>query len=51
MTEREKEIFACTEVLAKAILKSVLVGADVNVNITVETEDGITINVETRIGG
>jgi len=51
MTEREKEIFAFTEILAKAILKSALVGADVNVNVKVETADGIIITVETKVGG
>lgn len=51
MTQREKEIFVCTEVLAKTILdREWVVGPPVNITIRVETRDELVIEVSLNIG-
>jgi len=51
MTEREKEIFACTELLTKTILdRQWCVGAAVTIKIEVKTSDQLTISLSMEIG-
>ena len=52
MTQKERDIFACTQVLVNAILgRTWVVGPPINITIRVKTHDELIIEVLLNIGG